>query len=74
MIAETMLWEGKRQDATVRCAIGSNCGAVDLEIVEGEHVSRHERHADRSTAYERARELRTDFERRGYEIQAVRRV
>jgi hypothetical protein len=74
MIAESILWEGKRHDATVRCVMASNCGGVDLEIVEGEHVTRHERHADRSTAYERARELRTDFERRGYEIQAVRRV
>jgi hypothetical protein len=45
---------------------------VDLEIVEGDRVTRHERHADRSTAYERARELRTDFERRGYLIQVAR--
>ena len=72
MIAETVLWHGECDDATVRCAVASNCDGVDLEIVEGEHVTRHERHADRSTAYERARELRTDFERRGYQIQAVR--
>ena len=73
MIAETVLWQGQRDNATVRCAIASNCGGVDLDLVEGEHVTRHERHADRSTAYERARELRTDFERRGYQIEAVRR-
>lgn len=73
MIAETVLWQGQRDNATVKCAIASNCGGVDLDIVEGEHVTRHERHADRSTAYERARELRTDFERRGYQIEAVRR-
>jgi len=73
MIAETVLWQGQRENATVRCAIASNCGGVDLDLVEGEHVTRHERHADRSTAYERARELRTDFERRGYQIEAVRR-
>lgn len=73
MIAETVLWQGRRGNATIRCAIASNCGGVDLDIVEGEQVTRHERHADRSTAYERARELRTDFERRGYQIEAVRR-
>jgi hypothetical protein len=73
MIAETVMWQGQRDTATVRCAIASNCGGVDLEVVEGERVTRHERHADRSTAYERARELRTDFERRGYQLEAVRR-
>lgn len=72
MIAEVVLWQAHRDDEPVRCAVASSCGGVDLEIVEGEQVTRHERHADRSTAYERARELRTDFERRGYQIQALR--
>jgi hypothetical protein len=72
MIAETVLWRGRYDQSTVTCAVASSCGGVVLEIVEGDRVTRHERHADRSTAYERARELRTDFERRGYLIQVAR--
>jgi hypothetical protein len=66
MIAETILWHGRRGPDRVRCAIAAGCAGVELHLVEGETITRRERHADRSTAYERARELRVGFERAGY--------
>jgi hypothetical protein len=66
MIAETILWYARRGPHRVRCAIAAGCAGVDLHLVEGETITRRERHADRSTAYERARELRAGYERAGY--------
>ncbi|MEO8076922.1 MAG: hypothetical protein ABI818_11360 [Acidobacteriota bacterium] len=62
MIAETVLWHAMRGARPVRCAVIPGCGGVDLLVVEGETITRRERHPDRSTAYERARALRREFE------------
>jgi hypothetical protein len=66
MIAETILWHARRGPDRVRCAVVAGCAGLDLQVVEGETITRRERHGDRSTAYERARELRAEYQRAGY--------
>jgi hypothetical protein len=66
MIAETVLWEARRLPSVARCSVRSECAGVELTICEGDVIARRERYADRSTAFERARELRAAFEREGY--------
>jgi hypothetical protein len=68
MIAERILWHGRRGQAVVRCSMRDGCAGVDLQIVADEMIARRERHADRSSAYERARELRAEYARTGYAI------
>jgi hypothetical protein len=63
MIAETVLWQARRGSRPVRCAVVAGCHGVELLVVEGETIVRRERYADRSTAYERGRALRAEFER-----------
>jgi len=66
MIAETVLWEARRLPSVARCSLTSSCAGVELRISEGNVTARRELYSDRSTAFERARELRAEFERAGY--------
>jgi hypothetical protein len=68
MIAETHIWSARCDGLTARCTIALTCAGVDLQIVEGETITRRERYADRSTAHERARALGEPFERQGYRM------
>ena len=43
------------------------CAGVDLQVVDGEVVSRRERYPDRSTAYERSQGVRAEFAAQGYD-------
>jgi hypothetical protein len=73
MITETVFWSGRRGTCTVRCAAVAGCGGVDVQVIEDNVTIRRERYADRSTAYERARALRDEFEQRGYTIHSGNR-
>jgi hypothetical protein len=68
MTAQTILWRGRKGDARVCCVVQRGCAGIELQIVEGEAVSRRERYPDRSTAYERSLGVRAEFAARGYEI------
>ena len=68
MSAQTVLWRGHKGDAGVVCILERGCAGVDLQILEGELVSRRERYPDRSTAYERSQGVRAEFAARGYQI------
>jgi hypothetical protein len=68
MAAQTILWCGRKGNARVFCMVQRGCAGVDLQIVEGELVSRRERYPDRSTAYERSQGVRAEFAAQGYEI------
>jgi hypothetical protein len=68
MITERIVWSGRRGQTPINCALRGTCVGVDLLVVEGDKVIRQERHADRSTAGERARDLYLEFQQLGYVI------
>lgn len=74
MIPQTILWRGLCGARVIYCSVASGCAGVDLQIFEGESSVRRERHADRATAYERARALRAEFELAGFAIEDARRA
>jgi hypothetical protein len=71
MAGQTILWRGWKGDARVFCALERGCAGVELQIVEADVVSRRERYPDRSSAYERSRGIRAEFDARGYETAAA---
>jgi hypothetical protein len=70
MAGQTILWRGCKGGARVFCALERGCAGVELQIVEEDVVSRRERYPDRSSAYERSRGIRAEFDARGYETAA----
>ena len=63
-----MLWVATRAGSRAACVIVRGCAGIDLQIEEGD-VRFREQHPDSSTAYERARQLRAQFERDGYVVE-----
>ena len=68
MTAPTILWRGRKGDALVFCVVQRGCAGIDLQVVDGEVVSRRERYPDRSTAYERSQGVRAEYAAQGYDI------
>jgi len=68
MTAQTVLWRGRKGGALVFCTVQRGCAGIDLQVIEGELVSRRERYPDRSTAYERSQGVRAEYAAQGYEI------
>ena len=66
MVTERVLWVGRSGATTITCRIASSCAAVELSVIEGDRILRREQYPDRSTAYERARDLNHAFAQRGY--------
>lgn len=64
----TTLWQVRNAQTVASCSITRGCAGVDLQVIEGDIVTRRERHPDRSTAYERALSLRREYERAGYSL------
>jgi hypothetical protein len=62
-----IIWRSRKASAHVACLIAPGCAGVELQLLEAGVITRRERYADRSTACERARELRTVFLEAGYE-------
>ena len=60
----TTLWAVAAAGVEIACTISLGCGRVELQLVQGGDVLVREVYPDRSTAYERARELRADLERK----------
>ncbi len=60
-----ILWELSREDATTACVMVSCCGGAELQIVRErqghEEILLRELYPDRSSVYERARELQTEW-------------
>jgi hypothetical protein len=66
MVTERVLWVGRSGQRTITCGIASSCAGVELSVVDGDRVLRREQYPDRSTAYERARDLNHEFAQQGY--------
>jgi hypothetical protein len=66
---ETVLWSAVRTHSRVVCTIARGCAGIDLQITEADVVVRREHYPDSSTAYERARHWRSEYERAGYTLQ-----
>ena len=60
-----LLWEMPTGDATTACVMVSCCGGAELRVVRvrdgDEEIVLRELYPDRSTLYERARELRSEW-------------
>jgi len=68
MISERVMWHGQCGALGVQCTVASSCAGVDIQIAEGGTLIRRERYPDRSTAYERARAIRREYEDAGYRV------
>jgi hypothetical protein len=66
---ETILWSAVRRHSRVVCIIARGCAGIDLQVTEADVVVRREHYPDSSTAYERARQLRSEYERVGYTVE-----
>jgi hypothetical protein len=59
-----VLWEISNGDSTTMCVMVSCCGGAELQIVRAargdEEIILRELYPDRSSVYERARELHTE--------------
>ena len=62
---DQVLWEVPTGDGTTACVMVSCCGGAELRVVrlraDGEEIVLRELYPDRSTLYERARELRSEW-------------
>ncbi len=60
-----MLWEVASGDITTMCVMVSCCGGAELQVVRAvrgdEHIILRELYPDRSSVYERARELQAEL-------------
>jgi len=63
-----VLWTAAKEATSVACSVEASCSGTELRVTEGTIVTRRERYADRSTAYERARTLREDYGKAGFAI------
>ncbi|MBA3887806.1 MAG: hypothetical protein H0X67_19080 [Acidobacteria bacterium] len=63
------IWRAQKAGASIECVVAAGCHGTELQVIEGEMVTRRERLADRSTAYERARNLRLEYLAAGYEVE-----
>lgn len=66
---EQLLWTATRGGTHITCVVTRGCAGVDVQVCDRDTVIRREQHPDSSTAYERARHLRSEFERTGYIVQ-----
>jgi [ribosomal protein S5]-alanine N-acetyltransferase len=57
-----VLWAIDAGAGEIRCEAAPGCGAVELRIEQGGEVLTRESFADHSTAYERARQLRREYD------------
>ena len=63
---EQILWTAARGARRVVCSIVRGCSGVQLKVTVDDAVLRQEQYPDSSIAYERARQVRAEFERDGY--------
>ena len=60
-----MLWEVSRGDTTTMCVMVSCCGGAELQVVRAvpgdEEIVLRELYPDRSSLYERARALQSEY-------------
>jgi hypothetical protein len=60
-----VLWEVSGEEATTSCVMVSCCGGAELQIVRARHgdeqIVLRELYPDRSSVYERARELQAEW-------------
>lgn len=63
-----VLWRASRAGSRLVCEVAGDCAGVELRVSGDEAEGRRERHPDFSTAYERARQLRSEIEAAGYTI------
>ncbi len=61
---ERLLWWFSAPVDDVRCVAVPGCGAVELRVTRGDQTSVREVFPDHSTLYERARQLRVEFDER----------
>lgn len=57
-----ILWTITAADADLVCALHAGCNGAELSIERGDSTVVRELHADRATAYDRARVLRGDYD------------
>jgi hypothetical protein len=57
------LWHLGGAGGDVECRLASGCGVVELRVERAGEILRRESYPDASTAYERARALRAQYER-----------
>ena len=57
---ETILWTLQRGNADTVCVMVSCCTGAELQVRQGDAVLLRELYPDKSTLYERARELKAD--------------
>jgi hypothetical protein len=62
---DRVLWEVSTPEATTSCVMVSCCGGAELQIVRARHgdeeIVLRELYPDRSSLYERARELQAEW-------------
>ena len=62
---DRILWELAGDDSTTSCVMRSCCGGAELQIVRARHndseIVLRELYPDRSSLYERARELQAEW-------------
>jgi hypothetical protein len=61
--ASRRLWHLRRGGGDVECRLDAGCGVVELRVERAGEILRRESYPDASTAYERARALRAQYER-----------
>jgi hypothetical protein len=61
--ASKALWRLSAPGGGIECRLTSGCGAAELVVERAGQVLQREAYPDSSTAYERARKLRLDYER-----------
>jgi hypothetical protein len=58
---ETLLWREGDEQGDEECVMISCCSGAELQVRRGEEILLRELYPDKSTLYDRARELRADF-------------
>ena len=65
-----LLWEAANGETTTMCVMVSCCGGAELQVVRAaagdEEIVLRELYPDRSSLYERARELQSEYSLRSH--------
>ena len=65
---ETLVWRNGDAPDAQECVMISCCAGAELQVRRGEEILLRELYPDKSTLYERARELRTELLHRRVEL------
>jgi hypothetical protein len=59
-----IIWIVQKRDVPVRCQLLTCCSGAELQVVEGDEITLRELYPEKSDLYERARQLKADYEAR----------